>query len=63
MARQSNSAKQSTGMAFLPEHIEKRISGEVAARGLVLLELRQRGQRNTTVVEVIVDSFTYTPLK
>ncbi|MDB5034228.1 MAG: hypothetical protein JWQ98_1469 [Chlorobi bacterium] len=43
-------------MRFLPEHIEERLRAEVAGRGLVLLEVKRRGEQGTTVVEVIVDS-------
>ena len=43
-------------MAFLPENVEARLREEIARRGLVPLALLQRGQRNTTVLEVIVDA-------
>jgi ribosome maturation factor RimP len=43
-------------MTFLPEHIEARLREEIARRGMVLLDLKRRGERGTTVVEVIVDS-------
>ena len=43
-------------MAFLPENVELRLREEIARPGLVLLALVQRGERNTTVLEVIVDS-------
>ncbi len=43
-------------MSFLPEHIEQRLREEVEHRGLVLLELKRRGERGTSVIEVIVDS-------
>lgn len=43
-------------MSGFPHHIEEMIRQEAEQRGMVLLELRRRGQRNTAVVEVIVDS-------
>jgi ribosome maturation factor RimP len=43
-------------MSLLPEDIVALIQDEIDRRGIVLLELRRRGQRNTTVLEVIVDS-------
>lgn len=43
-------------MAFLPENVEARLREEITRRGLVLLALLQRGQHNTTVLEVIVDA-------
>lgn len=43
-------------MSFLPEHIETRLREEIDRRGLVLLDLKRRGERGTTVVEVIIDS-------
>jgi ribosome maturation factor RimP len=43
-------------MAFLPENVELRLREEIARRGLVLLALVQRGERNTTVVEIVVDA-------
>ncbi len=43
-------------MSTLPTEIEARLREEVDRRGLVLLDLRRRGQTNTTVVEVIVDA-------
>jgi ribosome maturation factor RimP len=43
-------------MTFLPEHIETRLREEIARRGMVLLELKRRGERGTTVVEVVIDS-------
>ena len=45
-------------MGVLPDDIEERLRQEVERRGLVLLELRRRGQRNSSVLEVIVDSET-----
>ena len=43
-------------MTFLPEHIETRLREEIARRGMVLLDLKRRGERGTTVLEVVVDS-------
>ena len=43
-------------MSFLPEHIEARLRDEVARRGLVLLDLKRRGERGTTVIEIVIDS-------
>ncbi len=43
-------------MAFLPENVDARLREEIARRDLVLLALNQRGQRNTTVLEIIVDA-------
>lgn len=43
-------------MSGLPQHIEEIIRQEAEQRGMVLLELIRRGQRNTSVIEVIVDS-------
>jgi len=43
-------------MSFLPEHIETRLRDEIARRGMLLLDLKRRGERGTTVVEVVVDS-------
>ena len=43
-------------MAFLPENVEVRLREEIARRDLVLLALLQRGQRNTTVLEIIDDA-------
>lgn len=43
-------------MSFLPEDIEGRLRDEIARRGMVLLDLKRRGERGSTVIEVIVDS-------
>jgi ribosome maturation factor RimP len=43
-------------MNVLPDTIVTLLHQEIDRRGLTLLELKRRGQRNTTVVEVIVDS-------
>jgi ribosome maturation factor RimP len=43
-------------MSFLPENIEERMRDEIARRGMVLLDLKRRGERGSTVLEVIVDS-------
>jgi len=43
-------------MSFLPEHIESRLRDEIGRRGMVLLELKRRGERGSTVMEVIVDA-------
>jgi ribosome maturation factor RimP len=43
-------------MSGLPQQIEEMIRQETEQRGMVLLEVIRRGQRNTAVVEVIVDS-------
>jgi ribosome maturation factor RimP len=43
-------------MSVLPENIVEQLQAEIDRRGLVLLELKRRGQRNTTVIEIIVDS-------
>lgn len=42
-------------MSTLPEDIQARLREEIARRDLELLELKQRGQRNTSVLEVVVD--------
>lgn len=43
-------------MSFLPEHIEGRLRDEIDRRGMVLLELKRRGERGSTILEIIVDS-------
>jgi ribosome maturation factor RimP len=43
-------------MSFLPEHIEARLREEIERRGLTLLDLKRRGERGTTVIEIVVDS-------
>ena len=43
-------------MAGLPVHIEKKIAEATEAESLFLLEIIRRGQQNSTVLEVIVDS-------
>lgn len=43
-------------MAGLPEYIEEQIRRIVEATDLILLEVVRRGQTNSTVIEVIVDS-------
>ncbi len=43
-------------MTFLPETIETRLREEISRREMVLLELKRRGERGSTIVEVIVDS-------
>jgi len=43
-------------MSGIPQPIEEMIRQEAEQRGMVLIELLRRGQRNTSVVEVIVDS-------
>ena len=43
-------------MRFLSEDIDRQLREEIERRSLVLLELRRRGEHNTSVVEVIVDS-------
>lgn len=43
-------------MALLPHSIEQRLRDEVAGRGLVLVDLRRRGERGSTVFEIIVDA-------
>src|SRR5438105_3921834 len=43
-------------MGVLPADIERQVRDEVAQRGLVLLDLKQRGERGSTVIEVIVDA-------
>ncbi len=43
-------------MADLPEHIEQKIAEIVETEGLFLLEIIRRGQLNSTVLEIIVDS-------
>lgn len=42
-------------MSFLPEHIESRLREEIERRGLHLLDLKRRGERGTTVIEIVVD--------
>ena len=43
-------------MGILPDDIEEKLRAEVERRGLILLDLVQRGQRNSKVLEVIIDS-------
>jgi ribosome maturation factor RimP len=43
-------------MGIFPADLDARLREEVASRGLTLLDLRRRGQMNTTVMEVIVDA-------
>lgn len=45
-------------MGFLPDSIEQRLREEIDARGLVLVELKRRGERGSTVIEIIVDAET-----
>jgi ribosome maturation factor RimP len=45
-------------MGILPDDIERRLREEVERRGLVLLELKRRGERGSTVIEIIIDSET-----
>lgn len=42
-------------MRLLPEDIESRLRTEIALRGLVLLDLKQRGERGSSILEVVVD--------
>src|SRR5690606_18262410 len=37
---------------------EEKLQDEITRRGLILLELKRRGQTNSTVIEVIVDNET-----
>lgn len=43
-------------MAALPEHITGLITSTVESYNLILLEIIRRGQTNSTVLEIIVDS-------
>lgn len=43
-------------MGILPDDIERRLREEVERRGLILLELKRRGERGSTVIEIIIDS-------
>lgn len=43
-------------MSILPADLEAQLADEMTQRGLLLLDLRRRGQTNTTVLEVIVDA-------
>lgn len=45
-------------MAELPAYIEEQIRTAVSEHNLILLDLVKRGQTNSTVLEVIVDSET-----
>lgn len=45
-------------MGFLPDSIERRLRAEVEERGLVLVDLKRRGERGSTVIEIIVDAET-----
>jgi ribosome maturation factor RimP len=42
-------------MRLLPEEIELRLRTEIDLRGLVLLDLKQRGERGSSILEVVVD--------
>ncbi len=43
-------------MSFLPEHIEARLRDEITRRGLVLLDLKRRGERGSSILEIVIDS-------
>jgi ribosome maturation factor RimP len=43
-------------MGFLPNDIEQRLRQEIEASNLVLVELKRRGERGSTVIEIIVDA-------
>ncbi|HVK39035.1 MAG TPA: hypothetical protein VNA88_10915 [Candidatus Kapabacteria bacterium] len=43
-------------MGILPFETERRLREEVERRGLILLELKRRGERGSTVIEIIIDS-------
>ena len=45
-------------MGFLPDSIERRLRAEVEERGLILVDLKRRGERGSTVIEIIVDAET-----
>ena len=45
-------------MSGLPEHIEQQIADLIAGSDVYLLEISRRGQQNSTVIEIIVDSET-----
>lgn len=45
-------------MGFLPPDTERRLRDEIDSRGLVLLELKRRGERGSTVIEIVIDSET-----
>jgi ribosome maturation factor RimP len=47
--------EKSKRMSFLPVDVSQRIQDVIEKNELVLLDIKQRGQRNTTVIEVIVD--------
>jgi ribosome maturation factor RimP len=43
-------------MGFLPDTIERRLEEEIEGRGLVLIDLKRRGERGSTVIEIVVDA-------
>jgi ribosome maturation factor RimP len=45
-------------MSFLPPDIERRLREEIASRNLVLVELKRRGERGSTIIEIVVDAET-----
>jgi ribosome maturation factor RimP len=45
-------------MGFLPTDIERRLREEIERRSLVLVDLKRRGERGSTVIEIVIDAET-----
>ncbi|MBC8146095.1 MAG: hypothetical protein H7X80_10965 [bacterium] len=43
-------------MGFLPHSIEQRLRDEIERLGLVLVDLRLRGERGSTIIEIVIDA-------
>lgn len=43
-------------MGVLPAHIEQQVREETARRGMILLEVKRRGERGSSILEIVVDS-------
>lgn len=43
-------------MSVFPDHIETQLRDEIARSGMILLEIKRRGERGSSVIEIIVDS-------
>lgn len=43
-------------MGFLPDETARRLREEVERRGLILLDLKRRGERGSTVIEIVIDA-------
>lgn len=43
-------------MSVFPDHIEAQLRDEIARSGMILLEIKRRGERGSSVIEIIVDS-------